>query len=50
MPKGNANIDLCGVKQLLSLLENNGFSQAELKKIAVRIAAQTGADIILTAG
>ena len=43
----NANIDYCGIRNLLSLLEQNGFSKAEVQKIAVRIKAQIGADIIL---
>ena len=43
----NANIDFCGIKNLLSLLGPCGFSKGELQKIAARIAAQTGADIIL---
>ena len=42
----NANIDYCGIRKLLRLLEDQGFSKAELKKIAARIAAETGADII----
>ena len=41
------NIDFCGIKKLLLLLERNGFSRAELQKIAARISAQNGADIIL---
>lgn len=42
----NANIDYCGIRNLLHLLEDQGFSKTELKKIAVRIAADIGADII----
>lgn len=41
------NIDFCGIKKLLLLLEHKGFSRAELQKIAARISAQSGADIIL---
>lgn len=43
----NMNIDLCGIRNLLSRLECHGFSKAELKKIMARITTQTGADIIL---
>ena len=42
----NVNIDLCGVRNLLLALEQNGFSKLELQKVLVRIAVQTGADII----
>ena len=42
----NANIDYCGIRNLLRLLEDQGFSKTELKKIAARIAADIGADII----
>lgn len=47
MPETNVNIDLCGIRNLLSLLERHGFSKAELRKLMARITAQTGADIIL---
>lgn len=47
MPEMNINIDLCGIRNLLSQLEQHGFSKAELKKIMARITTQTGADIIL---
>ena len=43
----NANIDYCGVMKLLCVLEEHGFTKAELKKVAARVAAQIGADIIL---
>lgn len=43
----NANIDLCGIWNLLRLLIGQGFTEAEVKKIAERIAQETGADIIL---
>ncbi len=46
MPGTNANIDYCGIRNLLRLLEDQGFSKTELKKIAARIAADIGADII----
>ena len=42
----NPNVDFCGIKNLLRL-EEHGFSEAELKKIEARIAAQIGASIIL---
>ena len=41
------NIDFCGIKKLLLLLERNGFSRDELQRIAARISTQSGADIIL---
>ena len=43
----NADIDLCGIVNLLRSLEGNGFTKAELRKIVRRIAANTGAEIIL---
>ncbi len=48
MDQTKINIDYCGIWNLLRALEQHGFSKAELKKLAVRIAARTGADIILT--
>jgi len=42
----NPNIDFCGIRNLLRQLESRGFSKTELKKIAARIAANIGADII----
>ena len=42
----NANIDCCGIRNLLRLLEGHGFTAAELKKIAARAAQSMGADII----
>jgi len=47
MSTTNANIDYCGIRNLLRLLLGHGFTEAELKKIAARIAKTTGADIIL---
>ena len=44
--KGNANVDFCGIKNLLRLLKKQGFSEAELKRIEARIAAQLGATIV----
>ena len=46
MPAKNANIDYCGIRNLLHLLSGQGFTEAELKKIAARIAQATGATII----
>ena len=43
------NIDLCGVLNLLRQLMKNGTcSKQEAQKIAVRIAAQIGADLIFS--
>ncbi len=46
MTEANSNIDLCGIRNLLHLLLEQGFTEAELKKITARIAQETGADII----
>lgn len=46
MDQSNANIDYCGIRNLLRLLIGQGFTEVELKKIAARIAQETGADII----
>ena len=46
MSKANANIDYCGVRNLLRLLLDHGFTEKELKRIAGRIAQKMGADII----
>ena len=46
MKETNANIDLCGIRNLLRILSGQGFTEAELKKITARIAQETGADII----
>ena len=37
MQPKNANIDYCGIRNLLRLLVGQGFTEAELKKIAARI-------------
>ena len=43
------NIDLCGIAQLLrTLIEQKKTTEREARKILARIAAQTGADIILS--
>lgn len=42
-----ANIDYCGIRNLLRLLSGQGFTEKELKKIAARIVKTTGVDIIL---
>ena len=46
MAEKNANIDYCGICNLLRLLEGQGFTEAELKRIAARIAVDIGATII----
>ncbi len=46
MPEKNANIDYCGIRNLIRLLSGQGFTEAELQKIAARIAQATGATII----
>ena len=46
MSKANANIDYCGIRNLLRLLLDHGFTEKELKRIADRIAKKRGADII----
>ena len=44
-----ANVDLCGVAQLLrALLEEEKISEKEAQRILSRIADQTGADIIIS--
>ena len=47
MEKTQANIDYCGIQNLLRLLSGHGFTETELTKIAARIVKTTGADIIL---
>ncbi len=42
----NANIDCCGIRNLLRLLSGHGFTEQELKKITARIVKTTGADIV----
>lgn len=42
----NANVDLCGVRNLLRILLQHGFSEAELKKIEASVAVQLGATIV----
>ena len=46
MSTTHANIDYCGIRNLLRLLLDHGFTEKELKRIADRIAQRTGADII----
>ena len=46
MPAKNANIDYCGIRNLLRLLSGQSFTEVELKKIAARIAQASGATII----
>ena len=45
MDQTKINIDYCGIQNLLRILEQHGFSKAELKKISARIAAQMGATL-----
>ncbi len=47
MNQTKANIDLCGIYNLLELLKTQGFAEKELRKISARIAAQIGANIIM---
>ncbi len=42
----NVNVDMCGIRNLLKLLETQGFTETELRKIEARIAVQLGATII----
>ena len=42
------NIDFCGILNLLSALKEAGFPKAELEQVAARIAAQTGATILIS--
>ena len=45
----NANVNYCGVILLLRKLVASGYcTKKEASRIAVRIAKQTGADIILS--
>ena len=46
MKQPNANIDFCGIRNLLLSLLDHGFSEKEIQKIMARIAATSGADII----
>lgn len=44
-----ANIDLCGIAQLLRILvAQSQTTEKEARKILSRIAAQTGADIVIS--
>ena len=47
MNQTQANIDFCGICNLLELLQHQGFSEKELRKISARIAARSGANIII---
>lgn len=48
MNSTQANIDLCGIRNLLESLKGHGFTEKELKKISSRIAVQSGATIIIS--
>ena len=45
--KTNVNVDFCGIRNLLLSLLEHGFSEKDIQKIMARIAATSGADIIL---
>jgi len=47
MVQTQANIDFCGIRNLLAMLEKNGFDEKQIRKISARILAQIGADIII---
>jgi len=47
MAETNANINFCGIINLLRRLEKHGFTEDEIKKIVARVAVKTGADIII---
>ena len=42
----NVNVDFCGIRNLLKVLAEHGFSKEELKKIETRIAAKMGVSIV----
>ena len=42
------NVDFCGILNLLAALKRAGFPKAELEQVAARIAAQTGATILIS--
>ena len=42
----NANVDYCGIRNLLKVLAEHGFSEEELKKIEKRIAIKMGVSIV----
>ena len=45
----NANIDYCGIIMLLRAIKKTGaLTEKELRKIAVRLAAEMSADIIIS--
>ncbi len=45
----NTRIDYCGVITLLrTLLSSEAFSRQEIEKIARRVAAESGADLIIS--
>lgn len=49
MNERNANIDFCGIVNLLQCLIADGYcTEKEAKRIQSRIAAKIGADIILS--
>lgn len=42
------NVDFCGILNLLTALKRAGFPKTELEQVAARIAAQTGATILIS--
>ena len=42
------NVDFCGILNLLAALKRAGFPKTELEQVAARIAAQTGATILIS--
>lgn len=47
MVQANTNIDFCGIRNLLLVLLEHGFTEHEIRKISARISANCGADIIV---
>ena len=43
----NPNVDFLGICQLLKALRAIGFSESEVRKIALRIAAELGANLTI---
>ena len=42
----DVNVDYCGIRNLLRVLKEHGFSEEELKRIEARIAVQLGVSIV----
>lgn len=43
----DVNVDYCGIRNLLRVLKEHGFSEEELKRIEARIAVKLGTSIVL---